>query len=811
MERYLCIHCHFYQPPRENPWLESVEVQDSAYPYHDWNERITAECYAPNTASRILDGAGRIVKITSNYSRISFDFGPTLLSWMEEKTPDVYAAVIEADLQSRENFSGHGSAMAQAYNHMILPLATRRDKYTQILWGIRDFEHRFGRAPEGMWLPETAVDVETLEILAELGIRFTVLAQSQAKRERRRGRPWRSVEGGKVDPKRPYLCPLPSGRGIAVFFYDGAISQAVAFERLLANGEAFANRLLGGFDDRHWPQLMHIATDGETYGHHHPHGDMALAYALEYMASNQLAKITNYGEYLSKHPPDHLVEIVENTAWSCVHGLGRWASDCGCNTGGRVGWNQQWRSSLRQALDWLRDDLAQPYEQAAGELLYHSGRARDEYIAVVLDRSDASIESFLARHARRELTAEEQVRLLKLLEMQRHLLLMYTSCGWFFDELSGIETVQVLQYAGRAVQLAQELFGDHREQQFLERLAAAHSNLPEYGDGADIYRRFVKPATVNLLGVAGHYAISSLFDGYAERSSIYCYRVTLEDSRPLEAGRTRLALGHAHIRSQITWEENHVSYGVLHFGDHNLSAGVRPFVGEDAYQSMAREAGEAFERADLPQTLRILDRHFGGTAYSLKSLFRDEQRRVASQIVETTLAEVEASHRQLYEHHAPLMRFLEELRVPMPNVLRVTAEFVLNSALRHAFEAPKLHLERVRTLLDVAKREGILLDTASLEFALRRHLEAMAERLREDPSDMQVLESLDEIMALVRSLPFEVNLWKVQNVYYQLMHDFYPKLWEDAERTRAWRKRFQELGEKLGFHVHGLIEAPVAA
>lgn len=362
MERYLCIHCHFYQPPRENPWLEAVEIQDSAYPYHDWNERITAECYAPNSAARILDGEGHIIKIANNYSRISFNFGPTLLSWMEDNSPHTYAHILEADQEGQRLFSGHGPALAQAYNHMILPLATRRDKHTQVLWGIRDFERRFRRFPEGMWLPETAVDLETLEVLADLGIAFTILAPHQAHQVRKlNSQRWRNVEGAKIDPTRAYVAHLPSGRSIALFFYDGPISRAVAFEHLLSNGEHFAQRLVSGFSDaRRWPQLMHIATDGETYGHHHPHGDMALAYALDYIESRQLARITNYGEYLANHPPTHEVEIISNTSWSCMHGVERWRGDCGCNSGMKPGWTQHWRAPLRQALDWLRDEVKQP-------------------------------------------------------------------------------------------------------------------------------------------------------------------------------------------------------------------------------------------------------------------------------------------------------------------------------------------------------------------------------------------------------------------------------------------------------------------
>jgi alpha-amylase/alpha-mannosidase (GH57 family) len=334
MERYVCIHGHFYQPPRENPWLEAIELQDSAYPYHDWNERITAECYGPNAVSRILDSQDRIVRIVNNYARISFNFGPTLLSWMERKAPEVYRAVLDADVESRARYGGHGSALAQGYNHIILPLASLRDKRTQVAWGVADFVHRFGRRPEGMWLPETAVDVESLELLAEHGIEFTVLAPRQARGVRKVGdTAWTDVSGSRVDPSMAYRIPLPSGRSIAAFFYDGPISQGVAFEGLLHRGEQLAHRLLGAFAPaRKHAQLAHIATDGETYGHHHRRGEMALAYALHYIETNKLATLTNYGQFLEKFPPTYEATVFDNSSWSCVHGVERWRSDCGCST-----------------------------------------------------------------------------------------------------------------------------------------------------------------------------------------------------------------------------------------------------------------------------------------------------------------------------------------------------------------------------------------------------------------------------------------------------------------------------------------------
>ncbi len=811
MERYVCIHAHFYQPPRENPWLEEVEVQDSAYPYHDWNERISAECYSPNAASRILSGAGRITKIVNNYARISFNFGPTLLSWMEKHAAWTYERILEADRLSAERFSGHGSALAQAYNHMILPLATRRDKYTQVLWGIRDFQRRFGRDPEGMWLPETAVDMETLDVLAELGIRFTILAPHQARQVRsRQARTWKNVEGGKIDPTRAYYCHTRTGRKMALFFYDGPISRAVAFEKLLTSGEQFAQRLLSGFNDsRKWPQLMHIATDGETYGHHHPHGDMALAYALDYIESKQLARLTNYGEYLEKNPPTIEVEIVEQTSWSCSHGVGRWQADCGCNSGGQANWNQAWRGPLREALDWLRDDLSPAYEDGSRDLLRDPWQARNEYIAVVLDRAPQNVDRFLSQHAVRELSYDDQVRALKLLEMQRYLMLMFTSCGWFFDELTGLETVQVIQYAGRAVQLAQELFGDRREQQFMERLAQARSNLPEFGNGAQAYSRFVKPAMVNLLGVAGHYAISSLFSEYPERSAMYAYEVERLDSRRMESGRTRLQMGQARLTSIVTREQLHATYGALHLGDHNLNAGVRPFAGQEAYQQLVDEASDAFSRADFPGCIRIMDRHFEGVAYSLKSLFRDEQRRAVQQILESTLSEAENSYRQIYEHHATLLRFLSDIHQPVPRVLSLTAEFVLNGALRRALEESELDFDRIHALLESAEREGVNLDSTGLEFLLRRRLGHVMDSLAEDPASLERLQRAHAAVALAHAMPFQVNIWHAQNVYYDLLQHYLAQQQERGER--AWVDTFVSLGDLLGVEVPSAVLQPTLA
>jgi alpha-amylase/alpha-mannosidase (GH57 family) len=801
MDRYICVHGHFYQPPRENPWLEAVELQDSAYPYHDWNERITAECYAANGVSRILDAKGRITQIVNNYESISFNFGPTLLAWMEGRAPEAYGRILEADRASQERFSGHGSALAQCYNHMIMPLANKRDKYTQVLWGMRDFQRRFGRKPEGMWLPETAVDLRTLDVLAELGVSFTLLAPRQAKRVRQIDRQeWQDVSGGQVDPKTAYMVRLPSGRSIQVLFYDGPVSRAVAFEGLLSDGERFARRLIDAFgQSEEGAQIGHIATDGESYGHHHRYGDMALAYALHTIEREGLARISNYGEYLEKNPPTHEVEIVENSSWSCVHGIERWRSDCGCSTGGHPGWKQAWRGPLRQALDWLRDEMATRYEEEAGKLLKDPWHARNEYIEVVLDRSAERVDSFFGEQGKRALNETEKTRALSLLELQRHAMLMYTSCGWFFDEISGIETVQVLQYAGRVIQLGERLFGMSLEPRFLELLAQARSNVRRFGDGRRVYEMLVKPAVVDLSAVAAHFAVSSLFESYEEEARIYSHGVSLEDYRRFEAGSARLAVGRAEVRSEVTRESGSFDFAVLHWGDQTVNAGVHVYEGGEAYEAMAREIREAFETADFAESIRVLDRHYPESTYSLRTLFRDEQRKVVGQILGSTLSEAETTYRQLYEHHYPLMRLLSDLGNPLPKAFGSAAEVVINADLYRAVSGDAVDVEAARSLLEQAESWGVALDGEGLAHQLRQTLEGLIRAFAEEPEDYQLLHRLTGVLEL--PLPFEVNLWGVQNTYYELLHGMLPGKRQEAEggseEAQRWVEAFLALGERL--------------
>ncbi|MGO8678006.1 MAG: DUF3536 domain-containing protein [Limisphaerales bacterium] len=807
MNQFICIHGHFYQPPRENPWLEAIELQDSAFPYHDWNERITAQCYAPNAYARFVDCEGRIERILSNYSRISFNFGPTLLAWMREKAPAIHQAIVAADQESRKRFSGHGSALAQCYNHIIMPLANRRDKVTQVLWGRSDFEARFGRAPEGMWLPETAVDNESLDVLAELGLKFTLLSPTQASRVRPlAGGDWHDVSGGRVDPSMPYLVRLPSGRSIAVFFYDGPIARDVAFEGLLNNGDSLARRLMQAFDDsRGHAQLVNIATDGETYGHHNRHGDMALAYALQAIEAGKDAGLTIYAEFLEGHPPTHEAEIHQASSWSCAHGVDRWRKHCGCNSGGHPAWNQHWREPLRQAMDWLRDQLAPRFETKAREFFKDPWAARDDYITVILDRSPENTARFMARQAARQLDGPDEVTALRLLEMQRHALLMYTSCGWFFDEISGLETVQVIQYAARAVQLAHDLLGEDLEPAFLDILGKARSNLREHPDARHVYDQFVKPAIMTREGAGAHYAISSLFESYPEQARIYSFTVRQEDRQMLSAGNARLALGRIKVTFEVTRNADLLTYAVVHMGDHNLNCGVRLGGESPAYAALVSDLRTAFEAGDFPELIRLMDHHFGATHYSLKNLFRDEQRKVLNQILAATRDEIHNTYRLITDRYAPLMRFLADLRAPPLKPLALATEFVLNSELRRQFEGDTLDLQRVRTLLGECESTKVPLDADTLAYALKGHLDRLSDLVLKSPEAPDLLQQFTDAAELARALPFEVNLWKAQNAYAGMRTGVVPGLRRRAEAgddaAKAWLEKFPVLGERLGFRV----------
>ena len=808
MERYICIHGHFYQPPRDNPWLNEVELQESAAPYHDWNERITDECYARNSASRILDNEGRIIAITNNYSNISFNFGPTLLEWMERKTPDTYQAILEADKQSLEHFSGHGSALAQVYNHIIMPLANERDKHTQVIWGIYDFKKRFGRDPEGMWLAETAADTPTLEVLAAHGIKFTILSPYQAKQYRNLDEgEWHNAEGANINPRRPYLCKLPSGKEIVLFFYDGPVSQGIAFEKLLHSGETLASRLVGTFDNKSKePQLMHIATDGETYGHHHRFGEMALSYALHHIQEKKLAQITVYGEYLEKHPPQYEAQILEATSWSCAHGVERWRSDCGCNTGGHPEWNQAWRKPLREAFDWVRDELDPIYERELSNLGADPWATRNDYIQVIMDRSEGNVEEFIRNHTSRELSKEEKVRFLKLMEMQYHTLLIYTSCGWFFDEVTGIESMQDVLYAARALQLAKDVTGNDYEGHFLELLENAKSNIKQNKDAAEAYRRFVTPTILDLMRVGAHYAIASLFENPTENAlELYSYKAVCEAFELQEAGKQKLVTGRATIFSKITWEEVNITFAALHLGDHQLFGGVRGYKDNDNYEGMKGEMMNAFEKGNVSEVIMLLDKHFESHSYSFWHLFKDAQKKILDQVLANTMQNVENDFQQLYDNNYPLISAMKTIGMKPPRPLQTTVEFIVNTKLLREFEKEAPDTEEIKRLLEEMQRMRVRPNYNQLEFAINHRVDDLMKKIQENPQDVEKTELLINLLDVLDGSKLEPDFWQAQNIAFYMKENGYQELKSKAEsgeeEAKVWCERFERLYKSLNLKV----------
>jgi alpha-amylase/alpha-mannosidase (GH57 family) len=802
-KKFICIHGHFYQPPRENPWLETVETQDSAAPYHDWNERVCAECYAPNGAARILNEKKQITRILNNYARMSFNFGPTLLSWLKENAPRTYRMILNGERRSRASYGGHSSAMAQVYNHIIMPLASERDRITQIRWGIADYQSHYGSPPEGMWLAETAADTATLELLAEHGIKFTLLAPHQCKRIRplKEGAVWTETTGATVDTTRPYLVRFKSGASIAVFFYNGPASRAIAFEGLLNSGDNLCARLKSSFKEGTQPQLVHVATDGESYGHHHRHGEMALAYALLLVERDKTVRLANYGMYLAEFPPEFECEIEDDTSWSCVHGVERWRSNCGCNGG--LAYNQLWRAPLRQALDELRDALVPLTEQEGAWLFKNVWAARDAYIALILDRSEETEARFLEQHRSHELNEAERERAIELMEMQRHAQLMYTSCGWFFDDIGGIESVQIIAYAARALQLAKKLFSQQAEglePSFLGRIAQAKSNDPSRGDGAQIYKASVATMELGLEQVAAHYAISSIFSAFSDETELYCYRVRRISYEIHTSGRGRLALGRTHITSSITGENESFSFAVLHFGDQNITAAVKAYSDADAaeFETFARKAAENVQQAYFPEVIRLLDRYCGHVDYSLTSLFRDEQRRIVQLILNSTLWDIETSLTTIYEDHASLLHYLSQAGLPKPPALALAAGFALNAGLRRALGTEPIDQPLVRSLLIAAKADQVPLETAALSYLVDQRMKlAMVELQASNGS----LEKLDRALTLARNLtelPFELNLWQAQNIWYEILRA--SNEWLTALRPEdrsRWARTFNELASCL--------------
>jgi (1->4)-alpha-D-glucan 1-alpha-D-glucosylmutase len=806
MSHHLCIHGHFHQPTRDDPWLDRIVLQDSAYPHHDWTERVTAQCYAPNAFARILDDTGAIARIVNNYARISFDFAPTLLRWLEAHAPETYEAILAADAQSCDRFSGHGSALVTPYSHVVMPLATPRDKRTQLAWAVTDFERRFGRAPEGAWLPELAVDMDSLEALADFGLSFTLLAPAQALDVRPvSGGDWIEVSSERVDPRIPYVVSLPSGRSLSVFFLDDALSASIAFEQLLQDGSRFRDQLLTGFDGREGPALVHVATDGEVYGHHHRRGEMALAFALERIERDAVVQLTNYGEYLASFPPRVEVKIAEGTSWSCAHGLGRWVLEGDRQNAGRSPRSQRRRGPLRVAMDALHERTSVLFEDRAGRLFHDPWRARNRYVDLITDRTDQARTAFFAAEARKDLSYPDRVCALQLLEAQRHAILMFTSCGWLADDPSSLEATQVMNHAARAMQLMRKAIGVDLESDFLGRLRDAHRELPSNGDAAAIDAPHTLPTTLELDDVAAHYAIMSLLARRPVAHSTYCYDVWPRELRRHRGGNAAVFVGRATFLSRLTMESSDLAFAAMHFGHQHVNAGVRAVADEASWDDLLASFDAAAATGDTATILRSLDAWFEKLPLSISSLFPDERRTFLDEVLHGALAEDEAQLRQVYDRRAPLMRALSSMRAPLPPVLKAASEFVIHANLRKELSSPSTRADTVRAILEEAKRCEVALDPAELGLAWEKNALGCLDRLSGDTLDAERLADVANVVEVLAELPFEASLFRVQNLFHRAARTALLELLERAEEgdqgSRLHMQRYLEIGRKLGLSM----------
>lgn len=813
-EMFLTIHGHFYQPPRENPWLEAIELQDSALPFHDWNERINKECYNPNSVSKIVDSRNKILDVVNNYEHMSFNFGPTLLSWMEKFAPHTYERIIKADIESIAEHNGHGNAIAQVYNHIIMPLANERDKQTQVKWGIKDFEYRFGRKPEGMWLAETAVDDDTLRVLEENGIKFTILSPYQALKIRKEGsKDWQDVSWGNIDPARSYRYYIKSapGKYIDLFFYDGAISRSVAFDELLKDGNKFSKRLKEGVSDlRNYPQLINIATDGESYGHHTKFGDMALAYVLQIKAKDEGFKITNYAEYLEKYRSDYEADIKQGSSWSCFHGVGRWKEDCGCSTGGHPGWNQKWRKPLRDALDYLRDELAKIYETEGAKYFSNPWEVRNNYISVILDRGSITTSKFQRENFLPDLTDSQKVKAMELLEIQRQALLMYTSCGWFFSEISGIETVQIMKYAARAMQLAAVFTKKNLEKKFLEILSEAKSNIAEHGTGKDIFERFVKPSIVTMKQIASLWAISSLYQDFEDEENVYCYKVIKHDYQRVQKGNLSFVAGQIEVQSRITLQKSNLIFALMQYSGGDFHCAIKEFSDETEYHKIKTELIKTFLLNTVTESIRALDEFFGKEYFTLKDIFIEERRKILQILLKGKMQKFARTYEEMYEEGKGSVYHMQNLGLAIPDEFKISAAYALshkfNDLIIHSggFVDPSI-TQQATDINFEAKNMGIKLDKSGSNKIFSKKIMQNLIRLTYG-LEIQQADVLLELFDYAEKLELEIDISEAQNTYFTKIYHKIDEIIElSVQSKRSNDKRLVEMlldiGERLNINT----------
>jgi len=808
-EVFVAIHGHFYQPPRENPWTGRIERQHSTSPYHDWNELVASQCYLPNSASRVLDTQMRIKTIVNNFEYISYNVGPTLFSWLQQHEIDAYRKIIKADEISRERNEGHGNAIAQAYNHPILPLSSLRDQRTQVEWGIRDFRKHFRRDPEGMWLPETAVNYTTLEVLHEKGITFTILSPTQAQRFRPLGgKAWTNCGDNSIAPFRPYRVFLRKGKGqadhdrwIDVFFYHWKLSVAASFEHLLTNGDRLTETLAKAAPEEPGPHLVFLATDGETLGHHEPFADMCMAYFFSQTAAKAGLRITNLAHYLEMYPPTHEAEINlgpdgDGSAWSCSHGLGRWKNDCGCATGGPQWWSQTWRAPMREAVRLLADRVDELFEREGGKICPDVWLARDDYIEVYdnpLSSSTAGL--FLERHLKSDVAPARAIALLKLCRMQMFSQLAHTSCGWFFADISGLEANQNLKYAARALELAEE-FGDKElREDFLAVLEKAVSNLPEHTNGREIFARAVKQSHFDGENMAACFAINRLVTGDAAMRNLDTFHFAVKDLRNDQlSDQYESTVGLVAIENRLYMEERLYAYFATRFTRRDVRCYLHMVEDMAEYEQLL----ESLRQIDKSQVATL----FCSRYFSWADMVPDAAERIMDNLLAESLGNVHAAFERIYDSDKDLFQAYVETGLQLPDEAREIVRSTLSRLFAREVMAKRGLWRRdafsdAASLLAEGKALGLELDKLRAEALLNEDLAAAGEELRQTKSSREI-EKLVAIIDIAGMLGLKLHRYLAENLAMEyLLQRFSPERIAAEQLTPANRERLLKILDDL--------------
>lgn len=705
-----------------------------------------------------MGGDGLISRIVNNYRKLSFNVGPTLHRWLAANHPGVEALIRDADKASLSS-PGSGNAIAQAYHHVILPLASDRDLRTQVRWGISDFRYRYGRLPEGMWLPETAVNLRSLEALAEAGIRFTILCPHQCAAVRPPGGAWRDMrEDSRPDTSRAYRVELPSGRSIAVFFHEDSIARDMAFGTLLDNGDRLAERIAAALPDDGDDRMLVVATDGETFGHHHRFGEMGLARALEVLSGKSGLSLESPGAFLRAHPPKWEARVRENTSWSCVHGVERWRSDCGCRTGGEPGWHQRWRSPLREALDRLRDGLDEKFEKHCRDLGLDPWELRDGAVDLLLGPDQAA---GWIRENLGTLDEENRTSALCLLESQRLRMAMYTSCAWFFNDVAGLEARLVMGFALRALELGGGGAASPLGKRFVSDLETARGNRQDLPDGRTVFEKRVLARSRKLQDIAASAAI------LGTQGTFYAFDVE-NGTQVLNGGELALRFGGIAVtdrRTGLSWSG---SAAVLSAGGLDDTCRLAP-----SGRKGSENLRQAFYRSSLGDLARLLMREYPLGPWGIDSLPPEQRDSLAAERSSRAEKDCLQKATEILEDNRRLIVQLNAVGAPLPPFMASAASFSMQEAMDEAVSNTPGALSLLRddsaleTILEDAHSMGLKPELALLAPRLAGEIEKLFEEAARDRSAvplekaLQAMERAGKMEIELPLVPLQESFWKV--------------------------------------------------